>query len=464
MLKSISFHLDGSIDNAKGRIEIAKHMIAKGYKVSFVCDHQRAVELLHEKGFQDTYNLAKYDDTNLSEEEQKNLLSYFNILGIKDIRKIYFTEYQLYHHVFPKPDIYFPLLTLKRLKALKELLESDMNASYYFDFAGDEIFHCLFRILANIKGGQIILYRATALHTRLALFQDDGYGVWRLPQDYLNNFKEPNKEELEYIDTFLNNNFKSKKVIWGNPKDRDFKLDLITKIKNLKINDLFSYKKYKTFKNGLKIIWNRNVNKLIYKHVKDLDNKVFYYFPMHYSRDSQLTLRGKPFVNQVAFIEMLSLYIPYGKYLVVKEHPHARGYMNYAELKRITSLPNVILLDPWENSHDFSFKAEAVLIINSTVGLESLFHNVPVVSFGKNYLNGSGLQLEIDEFFKLEYAFDNCKYIRPKEEDLINYLVATYRNSLPYDPIAFIQNRMSSEDLESFACDLDTYIQKEASL
>ena len=460
MSKSICFHLDGSIENAENRISIANRLQELAYDVSFICDSQKAVDLLLSKGFTKVFNLAKYNSDALDKSEKNELLSFYSKLGIKDIREIYFTEYQLYHHVFPNPNEYFPLITLKRLKALKEIIESNFSASYFFDFAGDEIFHRLFRLASDISGGETILYRATALHTRLALFPDDGFGVWKLPAGYLDNFSEPTDTELKYIDTFLNNNFRTKKVIWGNPKDRDFKLKFVDKLKQVNPSDLFSTKKYKTFINSLSIIANRNINKLIYKQVKDLDDKEFYYFPLHYSRDSQLTLRGKPFVNQIAFIEMLSLYVPYGKYLVIKEHPHARGYMSYGDLRRISNLHNVILLDPWENSHDFSSKAKAVLIINSTVGLESMFHGVPVVSFGKNYLNDSGLQIEVNGFFQLSDAFDDTKYIYPTEEALVKYLVAAYRDSLPYDPTSFISNKLSENDLISFADDMDNYMIK----
>ena len=94
--------------------------------------------------------------------------------------------------------------------------------------------------------------------------------------------------------------------------------------------------------------------------------------------------------------------------LVFKHHPRDRGYTNYLNLiekfskefgvyKKVFYIHDYFLSKLFQNSY-----CKGTVLINSTVGYQSLYHSIPVKSLGITPYNMRGLTTQSDliSFFK----------------------------------------------------------------
>ncbi len=156
-----------------------------------------------------------------------------------------------------------------------------------------------------------------------------------------------------------------------------------------------------------------------YKIKKDCFFKSnFFIVILQVSSDSQLT-KGSNIKNNYNFIEsvIIDFYNSGLKdtKLVFKHHPRDRGYNNYLSFIRKLS-KNFDLTGRVYYIHDYRLskifrnnKCKGTVLVNSTVGYQSLFHSVPVKSLGKTPYNFDGLsdQRDLVCFFKNPQKVNN---------------------------------------------------------
>ncbi len=143
------------------------------------------------------------------------------------------------------------------------------------------------------------------------------------------------------------------------------------------------YSKYTlNFKSFLK---NFYINKIIGKKLKKDDK--YFYFPIHYVFDSQITYRAQLFFRQEYLMEYIAWNLPHGYKLYVKLHPGVKREETFQFINFVKDLDNVVLLKSNTNSHHIleDENCKAVITINSSVGFESLMYNKPVITLGKFY-------------------------------------------------------------------------------
>jgi len=144
-------------------------------------------------------------------------------------------------------------------------------------------------------------------------------------------------------------------------------------------------------------------------HSKMQDGHPYILVPLQVSSDSQVSL-GSQYSGMEPFIEELIAsfaenHLP-GSRLIFKHHPRDRGYNHYGSFIRMTArqygIENRILY-----FHDGSLgpilkHAMAVITINSTVGLQALYHGIPTKVMGKTYYNLPGItdQQDLAHFWK----------------------------------------------------------------
>ncbi len=103
---------------------------------------------------------------------------------------------------------------------------------------------------------------------------------------------------------------------------------------------------------------------------------------------------------------------PKNKAIVFKHHPMDRGYTDYAGiLERLSA--ELGLQDRMFYFHDVDLpsllrNAQGTVLINSTVGLSSIFHGTPVKALGRAVYNIAGLtdQGSLDDFWRSARAVD----------------------------------------------------------
>ena len=144
-------------------------------------------------------------------------------------------------------------------------------------------------------------------------------------------------------------------------------------------------------------------------HSQMQDGYPYFLVPLQVSSDSQVSL-GSQYSGMEPFIkELIASFAQHhlpGNRLIFKHHPRDRGYNHYGNFIRMTArqygVENKILY-----FHDGSLgpilkRAKAVITINSTVGLQALYHGIPTKVMGKTYYNLTGItdQQDLAHFWK----------------------------------------------------------------
>ncbi len=136
------------------------------------------------------------------------------------------------------------------------------------------------------------------------------------------------------------------------------------------------------------------------------DNRYLYY-PLHFQPEASTLVLAPHYVDQINFLSTVSLSLPMGTKLVVKEHPSSVGYRPRGYYDAIRKIPNVTLVPPEMDSQNLIKKALAVIVLSGTVGWEALLHKVPVISFGHAFYNDSDLTYPCNHYRELPGLIDS---------------------------------------------------------
>jgi hypothetical protein len=104
-------------------------------------------------------------------------------------------------------------------------------------------------------------------------------------------------------------------------------------------------------------------------------------------------------------------------------------------LRRLRTRPNVRLVQPYTSSHELIRDAEAVAVISSTVGLEALLYEKPVLTLGEPFYSGFGVTLDVDAFREIRAKVPELLRFRPDPVRIGQFLGAAMRACLPGAPV-----------------------------
>jgi hypothetical protein len=132
----------------------------------------------------------------------------------------------------------------------------------------------------------------------------------------------------------------------------------------------------------------------------DEDNYVF--FPLHFQPEATTIPVGNQFLDQLEIIRILSLNLPVGCTLLVKEHPaywtrkilgHLSEYIPIKDVrpfrfyKELLKISNVRLVNHNLDSHKLLHDSKGVVTVSGTIALEAALNGRPVLMFGDHYYN-----------------------------------------------------------------------------
>lgn len=167
------------------------------------------------------------------------------------------------------------------------------------------------------------------------------------------------------------------------------------------------------------------------------DGTPYIFVPLQVASDSQISL-GSDYDGMEAFIdELITSFAAHGRRgdrLVFKHHPRDRGYNNYGRwidhLARAHGIRDRVLYFHDGPLGPILKQARAVITINSTVGLQALFHATPTKVLGRTYYNLAGLsdQQPLENFWKDPQGSDRSLF-----ERFYNHLIATTQISGNFD-------------------------------
>jgi Capsule polysaccharide biosynthesis protein len=161
----------------------------------------------------------------------------------------------------------------------------------------------------------------------------------------------------------------------------------------------------------------------------------FVYFPLHVTDDYKITRVIPHCADQVSLVEQVADALPAGYDLVLKEHPMSLGRNSIALLRRLRRRPNVRLVQPYTSSHELIASSTGVAVISSTVGLEALLYEKPVLTLGQPFYAGYGVTLDVDSFSEIRERVPELPRFHPDPERIRRLLHAAMRACYPGAPV-----------------------------
>ena len=333
------------------------------YKISFP---------LYEYGFPQSRIIKFHQDIYLF----KNFLK--KILIDKEIK-----------HIFMYGNVLIP--HREALSLVEELKKEDIQVNTHIFELG--YLRPNFVTLEN-KG---INYSSGFIKSKEFYLKQDSYKVLPIPKEYA-RFRI---RKIWKTLSFINHSFKKYKIVNKEHKLQPKPIYIWFQIRGFFLKYFFKFSEYKLKK-------------------KYLGEKNFFIVILQVSTDSQLT-EGSDIKDNSKFIYKVIKDFARANLninLVFKHHPRDRGYTNYSDLiekfskefgvyKKVFYIHDFFLSKLFRNPN-----CKGTVVINSTVGYQSLYHSVPVKSLGITPYNISGLtdQRDLISFFKNPSTVDKLLF------------------------------------------------------
>jgi capsular polysaccharide export protein len=109
--------------------------------------------------------------------------------------------------------------------------------------------------------------------------------------------------------------------------------------------------------------------------------------------------------------------------IIVKLHPADLDNVDYSQLPE--RYPDVIFLKDYP-SNQLIQGSNLVITINSTVGVEALLHDKPVITLGNNFYNVPGVVNHVDDLSELPHAIETALNTPPDKEKIQRLLYYLY--------------------------------------
>jgi hypothetical protein len=181
----------------------------------------------------------------------------------------------------------------------------------------------------------------------------------------------------------------------------------------------------------------------------------FLYLPLHVADDHKLVGHWPQWADQAALVQRVATALPADLDLVVKEHPLSYGRNTLALLRRIAQTDRVHLVHPRASSHALLQAADGVVVLCSTVGLEALLYEKPVLTLGRPFYAGYGVTLDGDADNDLRGSLADLGAFRPDPERTRRFLHAAWRSCYPGAPVLVDQ---SDENAVAVAASLEAAV------
>ena len=104
-------------------------------------------------------------------------------------------------------------------------------------------------------------------------------------------------------------------------------------------------------------------------------------------------------------------------------------------LRRLRRRPNVRLVQPYASTHELIRRSEAVAVISSTVGLEALLYEKPVLTLGEPFYAGYGITLDLASFAEIREGVPALLEFRPNPDRIRSFLYAAMQRCYPGAPM-----------------------------
>ena len=159
---------------------------------------------------------------------------------------------------------------------------------------------------------------------------------------------------------------------------------------------------------------------LFIKFERSIYDEKYILFPLHVTPEASLLGNDPELADQFSLIKNISMNLPAGVKLYVKDHPHQEVGLglNYDFYRKLATLPNVRLFGKRCPLNAKAIYMDpgclAVSVISGTIGLEAALELVPVFVFGHPIYGASEYFIKpnnFDEFYTVILSIYRGKYI-----------------------------------------------------
>lgn len=141
---------------------------------------------------------------------------------------------------------------------------------------------------------------------------------------------------------------------------------------------------------------------------EQLKSTNYLYYPMHQEPEFVLNTRAYAWYDQLNTIRLLSSCLPYGYKLLVKEHRFNSTRRPSRYLKYLCSLPNVILINPFDTQFKYIQNSNLIVTVNGTTGFEALMLKKKVMTLSKTFYDILSLSYSIKDINKISEELMNA--------------------------------------------------------
>jgi hypothetical protein len=178
--------------------------------------------------------------------------------------------------------------------------------------------------------------------------------------------------------------------------------------------------------------------------------RAFVFFPLHVEPELAISPSGGHFEEQFEAVRFVASKLPCGWKVVVKEHPHQRGFgpRPIGFYKRFEAIPNVEFVKTELSSLELIAKSQAVATITGSAGIEAVRLGKPSWVLGYPwYLSAPGVS-PIDTSADLEQAYADLNSFDAASDEVLDCYVDELLDSHFYGFIPGIPYHALSEERE----------------
>lgn len=177
-----------------------------------------------------------------------------------------------------------------------------------------------------------------------------------------------------------------------------------------------------------------------------IEGEKFVFFPLQTEPESSLNLWAPFKTDQLEIIRQISKSLPIDYKLYVKEHPLMVQFRPRAFYKEIKKNLNVALIDPSVRGTDLAERADLLITITGTLGLEATFLKKPVIVLGNIWYDALSFIKKCSVAEDLPYLIKE-QLERPvyNEEELLQFIAALLPESAHLDFPQLWEEEMDKE-------------------
>jgi len=247
------------------------------------------------------------------------------------------------------------------------------------------------------------------------MWSDDGYNsstdFIKSIKDNLSNSKFIDSSELSYdfVPEGTTKMLNSKaKYTYGYAFRHAYYLAL-NEIKKILLGtkDKSGYDYFSWIPTAFNSVYNYKYLKKIGTTIEELRDYKLVYFPLHLEPEQSLLNLSPEFGNITEAIHLVSKNLPCNYVLVLKEQPFCFAVRGNSFYKQVSQIGNVYIANPEVKSQEWLHAADFIIAITGTVGIEAVYEEKPVISFGMHQIiNNLPSVFQVSNFSEVGSAID----------------------------------------------------------